>query len=362
MSLSLEPRRSNSASAAEHHPTVAVLGATGLVGRAMTQLLEERNFPLSKLVPLASSRSAARTILFAGEAVPVQPVSSKAFDGVDLVLASAGGDVSREWLPQAAAAGAVCIDNTSAFRMDPDVALVVPEVNADKLASLEPGRGAIIANPNCSTIQLVVALEPLRRAFGLERVQVSTYQSISGAGRQAVDRFRKASEAVLDGGDPSDSSVPAFDVFPFIGDQGDDGHTSEERKMMLETPKILGAEVPVDVTCVRVPVFTGHAEAVVVETREPVSVSAALEVLSEAPGVYVHSQETPPTPSTTAGTHQVHIGRVRSSNTFERGLQFWVVADNLLKGAAWNAVQIAELLVDSPARQQQNAAVESRTN
>ncbi len=332
---------------------VAILGATGLVGQEMTRLLEERGFPAANLLPLASPRSGSRAISFAGQSVPVLPVSRDALDRADLVLASAGGDVSREWLPGAAAGGAVCIDNTSAFRMDPEVSLVVPEVNAHELDRVElGGRGAIVANPNCSTIQLVVALEPLRRAFGLERVQVSTYQSISGAGRRAVETFRAASSAFLAGDAMAevDPGVPAFDVLPRIGETGDEGQTSEEWKMIRETSKILGEAVPVDVTCVRVPVMVGHAEAVVVETREPVTVAAALEVLSDAPGVRVHADGAPPTPAAVAGSYDVHVARVRASRTFEHGLQFWVVADNLLKGAAWNAVQIAESIVARSSR------------
>ena len=329
---------------------VAVLGATGLVGSAMLRLVEERDLPVSDLVPLASPRSASRSVTFNGEEVRVRPVSLDHLEGIDLLLASAGGDVSREWLPRAARLGAVCIDNTSAFRMDHDVPLVVPEVNADRLAPIElGGGGAIIANPNCSTIQLVVALEPLRRAFGLERVQVSTYQSVSGAGRGATSRFRSAIAARLHGesahdGEAPEAGVPVFDVLPAIGELDAGGHTSEELKMMRETPKILGVDVPIDVTCVRVPVFTGHAESVVVQTREPVDVDTALAVLHEAPGICVHEQEAP-TPAAIAGTHEVHVGRVRASRSHARGLQLWVVADNLLKGAAWNAVQIAETLL-----------------
>lgn len=340
---------------------VAVLGATGLVGREMTRLLESSRIDVSRLVPLASRRPSARQIEFRGASFAVEPASRDALEHVDLVLASAGGEVSREWLPIAARAGAVCIDNTSAFRMESSVPLIVPEVNAERLASIRVGgKGAIIANPNCSTIQLVVALEPLRSAFGLERVVVSTYQSISGAGRRAVDGFRAATTSIMSAGDAADAverEAPAFDVRARIGDFGDDGHTSEEWKMIRETPKILGVAVPVDVTCVRVPVFTGHAESVFVETREPIDVDSAKRVLRAAPGITLHDEAVElPSPRSTAGTTGVHVSRVRPSQGFERGLQFWVVADNLLKGAAWNAIQIAELVAAAPAPSATTAA------
>jgi len=330
-------------------PRVAVLGATGLVGREMLRLLEERDFPLSELLPLGSPASGrGRTVVHAGREVEVLPVSREALERADLVLSSAGGAVSREWLPLAAAAGAVCVDNTSAFRLAPGVPLVVPEVNADALAGIRlGGEGAIIANPNCSTIQLVVALEPLRRAFGLERVVVSTDQSISGAGARAVEGFRAASAAVLEGRQPDASvaGLPAFDVLARIGALDEDGHSEEERKMVLETPRILGEAVPVDATCVRVPVFTGHAESVLVQTRRPATLDAIRRELRGAAGLRLLEGETPPTPREVAGHHEVLVGRLRASATLERGVQLWLVADNLLKGAAWNAVQIAEALL-----------------
>lgn len=354
------PDPSISSPSRESSLRVAILGATGLVGGKMARLLDERSFPLTELVPLASARSASKTLRFRGADVPVREVSAEALEGIDLVLASAGDDVSREWLPIAAEKGAVCIDNTSAFRMEPGVPLVVPEVNSDRLADIRlGGGGAIIANPNCSTIQLVVALEPLRRAFGLERVLVSTYQSISGAGRAAVDQFQSLSRGALEEGasTPLDAGLPVFDVLPRIGDFDDAGHTSEERKMIDEVPKILGEDVPLDVTCVRVPVFTGHAESVVVQTREPTSVAEAKLVLAGAPGLRLGAGGDLPTPASITGSLDVHVARVRASRTLEGGLQFWVVADNLLKGAAWNAVQIAEELVSSEAaRRASNSA------
>lgn len=325
---------------------VAVLGATGLVGGEMLRLLDDREVAVRELRPLASARKADRTVSFRGAQVPVQAVSAEAFDGVDIVLASAGGDVSREWLPVAAERGAICIDNTSAYRLDDGVPLVVPEVNAHALDEVSIGGGGrIIANPNCSTIQLVVALEPLRRAFGIRAADVATYQSISGAGRRAVETFRDASSARLEHDTTPPAGVPAFDVLPMIGDVGDDGITSEERKMMLETPKILGADVPVDVTCVRVPVFVGHAEAVTVDLDSDASLDDVLTALREFPGIRLHPQGAPPTPAAAAGSHDVHIGRIRTSRTDPRRIHMWVVADNLLKGAAWNAVQIAEALM-----------------
>ena len=335
---------------------VAVLGATGLVGREMLRQLEARRFPVAELRALGSESPRARHVPFGGAAVPVETVTAERLADVDVVLASAGGAVSRRWLPGAAASGAVCIDNTSAFRMDPDVPLVVPEVNADALTGITLGggapssaerRGAIIANPNCSTIQLVVALAPLARAFGLERVLVSTYQSVSGAGGAALAQLDAASRARLD--DPEtpppdgEGAVPAFDVLPLIGTLEDDGVTDEERKMMRETPKILGVDVALDVTCVRVPVHVGHAETVVVETSRPASAEDIRAAFGAAPGLALHDDV--PTPRRLAGSRDVHVGRLRPAHTFEHGWAFWVVADNLVKGAAWNAVQIAEALV-----------------
>ncbi len=326
---------------------VGVLGATGLVGRAMVQLLEQRNFPVAELIPWASASPRVKQIAFRGQSIPVQPVCEDSFRGVDLVLASAGGERSREWLPLAAKAGAVCIDNTSAFRMHPEIPLVVPEVNGHRLDSITLGEGAIIANPNCSTIQLVVALEPLRKAFGLERVQVSTYQSISGAGAGAVRRFQEVTRDVLDGAERPADGPPVFDVLAQIGELEEGVPSTEERKMVEETPKILEHSLPMDVTCVRVPVLTGHAEAVSLQTTRPVEWREALEVLSQAPGIQVHAGPQPPTPAQVSGDGLVHVGRIRPSQAFEHGLQFWVVADNLLKGAAWNAIQIAEQIVRS---------------
>jgi len=333
---------------------VAVLGATGLVGQEMIRLLETRGLPVSSLRPLASSRRGSRTVTFRGEAVPVEEATPEALASVDLVLSSAGGEVSQRMLPDAAAAGAVCVDNTSAFRMDPAVPLVVPEVNGHRLEGyrLGSGRGAIIANPNCSTIQLVVALAPLHEAATIRRAVVSTYQSVSGAGRRAVETFERATQALADGTEGVSEEIlgtVAFDVRPEIGGIDDGGDSVEEVKMIRETPKILEAEIPLDVTCVRVPVRRGHAEAVWIETAEPLSPEAARAALARAPGVRLVDGDGVVTPRSVDGEDPVYVGRIRGSRIDDRALQMWVVADNLLKGAALNAVQIAERLVASPA-------------
>ncbi len=336
-------------------PRVAILGATGLVGAEMLRLLEERDFPVGELRLLASRRPGSRTLEFRGQPHTVASATPEAFEGLDIVLSSAGGDVSRELLPHAVARGALCIDNTSAFRMQDDVPLVVPEVNAHRIPRLsELERGAIVANPNCSTIQLVVALKPLLDAAGLRKVVVSTYQSISGAGRRAVEDFKGATGALLNGTtELPEHLLPsvAFDVLPEIGEFDADGVTSEETKMILETPKILESAVPVDVTCVRVPVFTGHAESVFVETERELAPEEAARVLGAAMGIVVGARSGRgfATPRAIAGTNPVHVGRLRRSRTTPNGLLFWVVADNLLKGAALNAIQIAEVAIGHPA-------------
>jgi aspartate-semialdehyde dehydrogenase len=266
------------------------------------------------------------------------------------VLSSAGGAVSRALLPRAAAAGAVCIDNTSAFRMEPHVPLVVPEVNGHRLHGIQLGDGgAIIANPNCSTIQLVAALKPIHDAARVRRVVVSTYQSISGAGRGALERFRGATTAILDGAhEPPEplEGTAAFDAIPDIGGLDEEGHSVEERKMAAETPRILEAPIELDVCCVRIPVFTGHAESVLVETAEPLSVAAARALLACSPGIALEQGGAYPTPRAVDGDPAVHVGRIRSSQTTTNGLLMWIVADNLLKGAALNAVQIAEQVIE----------------
>lgn len=332
---------------------VAILGATGLVGRTLLRILDERDFPAGEVVPLASAKSAGSILPFRGGEVEVREAVPEAFDDVDLVLSSAGAAVSRELLPEAAARGAVSVDNTSAYRMDEDVPLVVPEVNRHRVADYRPRR--IIANPNCSTIQLVVALKPLHDAFGLRRVTVATYQGVSGAGASAVEELFEETRAAL-GAEPFERSVfprpIAFNALPHIDVFRDDGDTKEEWKMRVETPKILEVPVPLHATCVRVPVQVGHSEAVWIETDRPVDPKRVRQVLAGAPGIRVVDDprgSSPegryPTAVDSAGTDPVYVGRIRRDPTIENGLAFWVVADNLRKGAALNAVQIAEELV-----------------
>lgn len=328
---------------------VGVLGATGLVGTTILQLLHDRDFPASEVVPLASARSAGKEIEYDGEAVTVREVSERSIQGLDLVLSSAGGKVSAEWTPKMVDAGAVVVDNTSYWRMHDDVPLVVSEVNPEALA----GHGGIIANPNCSTMQMVVALKPLYDEAGIERLVVSTYQAVSGTGKAAIDELLDQSHAMLHDQEPKTSVYPhriAFNVLAQAGSfpPGDD-HTDEERKLINETRKILGdPEIRVSVTCVRVPVVTGHSEAVNVETREPLSPERARELLEAAPGVTVIDDPAAsrfPMPIEASGRDDVLVGRIRRDPGNERALDLFVVADNLRKGAATNAVQIAELLV-----------------
>ncbi|MEM8961389.1 MAG: aspartate-semialdehyde dehydrogenase [Acidobacteriota bacterium] len=330
-------------------PSVAILGATGLVGRTMAKILEERDFPVGELRPLASARSAGTTMHFRGREFTIQEATPDAFRGVDLVLSSAGASVSRALLPAAAAHGAVSIDNTSAFRMEPDIPLVVPEVNPHRIS--EYGERRIIANPNCSTIQLVVALKPLHEAFGVKRVITSTYQSVSGAGQAAVDELRRTTGDVLAGGSGETDVFPstiAFNAVPHIDVFMPDDDTREEWKMRVETKKIMEAEIPLHATCVRVPVLEAHSEAVWVETERPVSPREARGLWASSPGLAVVDEPATgryPTALDAAGRDEVLVGRVRVDPTIENGLAFWVVADNLRKGAALNAIQIAERLV-----------------
>ena len=326
---------------------VAVLGATGLVGQEFLRILEERDFPVRSLRLLASDRSAGRTLLFRGESIVVEEATDQSFDGIDLALFSAGADISKKYAPIAAAAGAVVVDNSAAWRMDPDIPLVVPEVNPEDAFK----HHGIIANPNCSTIQMVVALAPLHRVNPLRRVIVDSYQSVSGTGGPAVDELMGQTREMLDGLPPSPDVYPhqiAFNVLPHIDVLMDDGYYKEEWKMIHETRKIMDIpELPVSATCVRVPVPISHSESVHAELTRPMSPDEARAILSEAPGVVVMDRPGEaiyPLPSKAAGTDDVFVGRIRKDASHPNGLVMWVVADNLRKGAALNTIQIAELI------------------
>jgi len=331
---------------------VAMVGATGAVGETLLSILAERDFPVSELVPLASERSAGGQVEFAGKKVTVQNLADYDFTGVDIAFFSAGGSVSREHAPRAAAAGAVVIDNTSEFRYQDDIPLVVSEVNPHAIADYTV-RG-IIANPNCSTMQMLVALAPIHRAVGIERINVATYQSVSGAGRSGMEELGRQTAALLNFQDAEPAKFPkqiAFNVIPHIDDFQPNGYTKEEMKMVWETRKILeDASIAVNPTAVRVPVFYGHAEAVHVETRDKITAEQARALLEQAPGVVVMDERKAggyPTPvGDAAGKDPVFVGRIREDISHERGLDLWVVADNIRKGAALNAVQIAELLIE----------------
>lgn len=329
---------------------VGVLGATGLVGTTILDLLAQRDFPVAELIPFASERSAGKQIEWRGEALTCRPLSEEGIQGLDLVLSSAGGAVSAEWTPRLVEAGATVVDNTSYWRLHDDVPLVVAEVNPD---ALEGHRG-IVANPNCSTMQMVVALKPLYDAAGIERLVISTYQAVSGTGKAAIDELREQARAILDGGEARASVYPhqiAFNALAQAGSfpEGDD-HTDEERKLINETRKILGDDsIRVSATCVRVPVVTGHSEAVNVETREPLEPERARELLAAAPGVEVVDDPAAgryPMAVEAAGRDEVFVGRIRRDPGNERAIDMWIVADNLRKGAATNTVQIGELLVE----------------
>ncbi|MDQ1108009.1 aspartate-semialdehyde dehydrogenase [Stenotrophomonas rhizophila] len=328
---------------------VAVVGATGAVGETMLAILAERNFPIATLSLLASSRSAGGEIEFDGKKIKVQDLATFDPNGVDIALFSAGGSVSKEFGPKFAAAGAVVIDNSSAFRYDDDVPLVVSEVNPEALKNRPRG---IIANPNCSTMQMLVALAPLHRQYGIQRINVATYQSVSGGGRSALEELGKQTGQLLSFQDIDPQRFPvqiAFNLIPHIDDFQDNGFTKEEMKLVWETRKILGDDsILVNPTAVRVPVFYGHSEAVTIETRDKVTPDAARELLSRSPGVEVvdkHEAGGYPTPVTHAsGTDAVYVGRIREDLSHPRGLNLWIVSDNIRKGAALNAVQLAELV------------------
>jgi len=327
---------------------VAVVGATGNVGREMLSILAERNFPVDDIVALASVKSVGQEVSFGDKTLKIKALDGYDFKGTDIVLSSPGSKVSAVFAPKATAAGAVVIDNTSQFRMDPDVPLVVPEVNVEAIAGYT--RKRIIANPNCSTIQMVVALKPLHDAATIRRIVVATYQSVSGAGRDAMEELFTQTRGVYVN-DPMRyehfSKQIAFNVIPHIDVFMDDGQTKEEWKMRVETQKILDPRIEVIATCVRVPVFIAHSEAVFVEFEKPITEGTARKLLRDAPGISVvdhRANEGYVTPVEVAGEDNVYVSRIRKDPTVEHGLALWVVGDNLRKGAALNAVQIAEVL------------------
>ena len=326
---------------------VAILGATGAVGQELLQLLAERDFPVAELIPLASSRSAGRSLAWQGQDHAIQAVSEKAFEDVDLVLASAGGSASKQWAPVAVRAGAVVIDNSSAFRLDPAVPLVVPEVNPEAAF----GHAGIIANPNCTTILLTVALAPLAARRAIRRVVVSTYQSASGAGARAMEELRSLSRTVLDGGVPVSTVLPhslAFNLFLHNSPLQANGYCEEELKMVNETRKIMGIpDLRLTATCVRVPVLRAHSEAVNIEFSEPFPVAEARALLAKAPGVELiedFEANRFPMPTDVTGRDPVAVGRLRQDLSDPNALELWLCGDQIRKGAALNAIQIAELL------------------
>ena len=330
--------------------TVAVVGATGAVGQQMVACLEERRFPVARLVPLASERSIGKKVTFLGKEIPVEVLTKDSFDGVEIALFSAVGGISMEYGPIAARAGAVVVDNSSAWRMDPEVPLVVPEVNPLDIGLYS--KTGIIANPNCSTIQMVVALKPLHDAARLKRVVVSTYQAVSGTGQKAVDELAEQVRALLSCQETKNKVYPhriAFNCLPHIDVFLPNGYTKEEMKMVNETKKILGDDsIRVTATTVRVPVFYGHSEAVNIETERKLTPDEARQLLAVAPGVKVvdnPAKNEYPMPLDAAGQDLTLVGRIREDFSIENGLNFWVVADNLRKWAATNAVQIAEILI-----------------
>ncbi len=329
---------------------VAVVGATGNVGREMLEILAERRFPADEVVALASRRSQGVDVSYGEKTLKVKALEHYDFSDVDICLMSAGGAVSKEWSPKIAAQGAVVIDNSSTWRMDPDVPLVVPEVNGDAVADFR--KKGIIANPNCSTAQLVVVLKPLHDKARIRRVVVSTYQSVSGAGKDGMDELDRQTKALYSLGEVETKKFPkriAFNVIPQIDVFMDDGATKEEWKMVVETKKILDSKIKLNATCVRVPVFIGHSEAVNIEFENEITVEQAHEVLRNAPGVLVVDKREPggyATPHEAAGEDATYVSRVREDPTVENGLVLWCVSDNLRKGAALNAIQIAEALIN----------------
>ncbi|KQX69139.1 MULTISPECIES: aspartate-semialdehyde dehydrogenase [unclassified Paenibacillus] len=333
---------------------VAVVGATGAVGEQIIRLLEERNFPIKELKLLSSARSAGVKLSFKGQEITVQEATPESFQGVEIALFSAGGDVTKALAPHAVKAGTICIDNTSAYRMDPETPLVVPEVNVEKINEHK----GIIANPNCSTIQMVAALKPLYDRYGISRIIVSTYQAVSGAGAKAINEMLRQSKEVLEGNDANPDILPvgslpvkhqiAFNAIPQIDKFLDNGFTNEEMKMILETKKIMGDEsIEVTATCVRIPVVYGHSESVYVELKEDFDVEEVKTLLANAPGIVLvdnPAEQQYPLATDAAGKLETFVGRVRRDLSNPKALNMWIVSDNLLKGAAWNAVQIAEYI------------------
>ena len=329
---------------------VAVVGATGNVGRAMLEVLDERKFPADEVVALASPRSLGTEVSYGDRILKCKNLENYDFSDVDICLMSAGSTVSKEWSPKIAAKGAVVIDNSSCWRYDADVPLIVPEVNADAVAGFR--KKGIIANPNCSTAQLVVALKPLHDKAKIKRVVVSTYQSVSGAGKEAMDELFSQTKSVFSLQETESKKFPkriAFNVIPQIDVFLDDGFTKEEWKMVVETKKILDPKIKLVATCVRVPVFIGHSEAVNIEFENPITADEARDILRTAPGCLVIDKREPggyATPYEAAGEDATYISRIREDATVENGLVLWCVSDNLRKGAALNAIQIAECLIN----------------
>ena len=328
---------------------VAILGATGAVGTELIQLLDSRNFPISRLKLLASERSAGKTLTFKGEKLPVEPVKESSFKDFDLVLASAGGSTSQAWAKTIVEAGAVMVDNSSAFRMEPGVPLIVPEINPEAAAHHQ----GIIANPNCTTILLGVAIYPLHQVQALKRVVVSTYQSASGAGARAMEEVKVQSQAILNGQDPQPEIFPyplAFNLFPHNSSLNQEGYCTEEMKMVKETRKIFNEpDLRITATCVRVPVLRAHSEAVNLEFDSPFEVAKARQILANAPGVKLledWQKNYFPMPIDASGKDEVLVGRIRQDISHPNGLELWLCGDQIRKGAALNAVQIAELLIE----------------
>lgn len=333
---------------------VAVVGATGAVGEQIIKLLEERNFPVNRLKLLASSRSAGSKLKFKDQEIVVEAATPESFTDIDIALFSAGGAISKELIPHAVESGAVCIDNTNAFRMDPETPLIVPEVNMDKINE----HNGIIANPNCSTIQMVAALKPLYDRYGIDKIIVSTYQAVSGAGAKAIEEMMRQSREVLEGNDPEPQILPvgslpvkhqiAFNAIPQIDKFEENGFTLEEMKMINETKKIMGDDsLKVTATCVRIPVVYGHSESVYVELKSDFEIEDVKSLLADAAGLVLIDEpehQRYPLATDAAGKLDVFVGRIRKDLYNNRALNMWIVSDNLLKGAAWNAVQIAEYI------------------